>query len=110
MDAKGLADYKAEVQAGVGQWKQGWSRRATTGPVYDERFGWGKGFVATGVTLWVIAVIVYIVVRSAGQDGNSFDEAASAVSGAAWGGAIFGFGSLIVLHGVIFMAGAERTH
>jgi hypothetical protein len=51
--------------------------------------------------------VVYIAVGSSGEDG-SFGRAVNAVSGAVWGGAIFGFGCFIVLLGVIFMAGRAQ--
>jgi hypothetical protein len=74
---------------------------------YDERYGWGKMLAAIGAVLWMIGAVVRIAVGSSGDD-SSFDQAANAVTGFVWGGAIFGFGSFVMLLGVIFMAGAER--
>jgi hypothetical protein len=74
---------------------------------YDERYGWGKMLAVIGAVLWMIGAVVYIAVGSSGDD-SSFDQAANAVTGFVWGGAIFTFGCFAMLCGVIFIAGAQR--
>jgi hypothetical protein len=87
-------------------WQAGWSKASK--PVYDDRWDMGRTLALVGAVLWGIAVVVYFW-QTSRQEDDPFTEVGNAVAGFVWGGIIFAFGCFVMLCGVVFMAGAQRT-